>query len=169
MSPVVVPDDPVAGEFASLNDVAILLGLESADDLTAIQSAQATLLLTLASGLIIEAMGRDAAWALSLDPVPAVLRAVTLSAVIRVMNNPTGSRSESEQLGQYQHSVSYTDGAHGLVLTDAEIRLCRRQLVGMTSGSACLESIADTLAVNNPVQGLIEAGPNDPPVYDWTD
>lgn len=158
-----------AGDFASLTDLATVLGRTSSTELTAAESLRGTLLLTLASGLITDAVGRDSAWAIALNPVPIMLRAVCLEVAARVMRNPSGARSESEQIGQYQHSVSWTDGAHGLTLTDAEEMLCRRTILGLSSGSSVVESIADKLAVNTPsLDALLEAGHDDPPIYDWT-
>lgn len=158
--------------FATLDDLAIRLPgtAATAADLTAKEQAQGEMLLEIASGLVTDAVNHDTAWAASLTPVPAMLRAVTLEIVARVMQNPSGARSESEQLGQYQHSTSFTDSAHGLVITDAEALSCRRSVFGQTSGSATVESLADTFAVNTPLRldALLEEGPDDPPVYDWT-
>lgn len=122
--------------FASLNDLAILLGNESEDDLTAARTAQGTLLLELATGIVVGALGKDDEWAAALDPVPDALRTVTLALVLPVMQNPTGARSESETLGQYSHTTSYTDGAHGLGTLTAEwLTMCKRALGIRTSGT----------------------------------
>lgn len=132
----VAAEDVPEVEFASLDDLAVMLGVGTAASLTTVQVTQAEMLLPLVADLVIDAVGRDTAWALALDPVPALLRAVTLTVVKRFMDNPSGVRSESETLGQYQHSASYTDGAHGLMLTDAEVMLCRRAVYGKLSGSS---------------------------------
>jgi hypothetical protein len=122
--------------FATLDELAVRLGKESAEDFTAAEAAQGTLLIALATGIITDEVGKDAEWAAALDPVPATLRGVCLEMVARVMTNPTGARSESETLGQYQHSASYTDGAHGLAFDDAWSMMCRRVVYGRLSGSS---------------------------------
>lgn len=122
--------------FATLDQLALRLGKSSSADLTAAQQAQGDSLLELVTALITAAVDQSMEWAAALTPVPAVLRGVCLEAVARVMQNPSGARSESEQLGAYQHSQSFTDNAHGLVLTDAEVMLCRRAVHGRLSGSS---------------------------------
>lgn len=117
--------------FATVDEVAIRLGY----DLTEKQVAQAELLLTIATGIIAGALGKDDAWAAALDPVPAILLGVTLDMVAGVMENPGGARSESETLGAYSHTTSYTDGAHGMLLTDDWLRLCRLAVFGRRSGT----------------------------------
>lgn len=155
--------------FATITELAVRLGRVNESELTAAQQAQADLLLVLATGLITEAVDRDTAWQNALTPVPVMLRAVCLEMCARVMTNPSGVRSEGETVGSYQHNVSYTDGSHLLMLTPAEVRLCRRTIVGASSGSATLESLADVVAPNTPVGVLAEAGTDDPLIYEWTD
>ncbi len=129
--------------FATLNDLALRLPgtATSSAGLTAKQSAQGTMLLQSATDVITDAVDRDATWANALSPVPAVLRAVCLEVVARVMQNPDGARSQSETLGQWSYATSYTDAAHGFGLTDREVALCRRAVLGQTCGSAHLESV----------------------------
>lgn len=127
--------------FATRNELAVRLGRNNDTELTTAQQAQADLLLTLATGLVTDAVGKTTTWADALAPVPVVLRAVTLEMVARVMHNPTGARSEMQQLGSAQHSVSFADGAHGLFLTDVEARLCRVAVWGRDSGSVQLGSL----------------------------
>lgn len=149
--------------FATTDEVQIRLG---GTTLTAGQIAQAELLIELATSILADNIGRDDEWAAALDPVPGIVRAVVLEAVARVMQNPAGARSESETLGAYSHSTSYTDGAHGLSLFDAEMRLCRTALLGGSSASAQVPSLITELAT----------GTRDPPasdtaddLYDWID
>jgi hypothetical protein len=137
--------------FATLDQLAMRLGQIDATGLTAAQQAQGNMLLGIVTGLVIGAVGRDDDWAASLTTVPAVLTGVCLEACARVMQNPSSARSESETLGQYSHSASFTDGAHGLMLTDAEEMLCRRAVLGALSGSARLDSLATELARCLPV------------------
>jgi hypothetical protein len=153
-------------DFATLADLAVRLGRASSSELTAAQQAQGTLLLTLATGLITQAVDRDSTWADALSPVPTLLRAITLEVAARVMQNPVGARSESETLGQYQHSTSFTDRSHGLMLTDAEVVLCRRVIVGVSSGSAALDSMVTVLANN---ETLFDGWSGEEvELYDWT-
>lgn len=155
MTPVVVPTTDPPGEFATLDQLATLLGKAGAADLTTEEAALGALLLTLASGLIIDAVGKDEAWAIALGPIPSVLRAVCLAAAKRVMDNPTGVRSQSETLGQHSYSSSYTDGAHGLMLTDYETTLVRRAVIGRLSGSATVCSLATEMADRYEIDGWI--------------
>lgn len=125
----------VDATFATIDDLAHRLGLTSAADFTAAQSAQGLMFLVLASGLIIQAADKDAAWANALTTIPVLLRAVCLEVCARVMSNPTGARSESETLGAYQHASSYADGSHGMWLTDREVLLVRRVVFGTLSAT----------------------------------
>lgn len=144
----VSPAPTAAVTFATLDELALRLpgAAVSAAELTDKQAAQGQMLLESVTDLIIDEVDRDAEWAATLDPIPRALRAVCLEAVARVMQNPGGARSESETLGVHQHSVSYTDGAHGLELSDRESRLCRLAVIGQLSGSAAVDSIATTVA-----------------------
>lgn len=145
-SPLDVPaEDLPEVEFASLDDLAVILGVGTASALTEMQLTQAEMLLPMVAGLIIDAVDRDTAWALALDSVPPIIRAVCLTVVKRFMDNPSGARSQSETLGQYSYAASFTDGAHGLMLTDAEVALCRRAVYGRGSGSSRPLTILDDL------------------------
>lgn len=146
--------------FATLDELALRLGKASTADLTAAQAAQGRMLLELVTGLIVDACDRDDTWAATYTPIRREVRAVCLEATARILQNPSGARSESETIGQYQHSSSYTDSAHGLSLTDNEILMCRRAIIGTTSGSAALESVLNT--------GYVPIDP-DVDIYDWLD
>lgn len=139
----VSPAPTAAITFATLDELALRLpgATTTATDLTPKQAAQGQMLLETVTDLIITAVDRDADWAATLNPIARELRAVCLEAVARVMQNPGGARSESETLGAHSYATSYTDGAHGLDLTDREIALCRRAVLGQTSGSARVDSI----------------------------
>jgi hypothetical protein len=134
------PTDGVT--FATIDELAIRMGLT----FTTAQAAQGAMLLGMVTGLIIECVNRDDTWAATFTPIPRLVRAICLEVVARVMQNPAGARSESETIGQYQHSTSYTDGSSGLYLTAAEEVLCRRAILGATSGSAQLDSIVTQFA-----------------------
>lgn len=139
----VSPAPTAAITFATLDELALRLpgAATTAADLTPKQAAQGQMLLETVTDLIITAVDRDVEWAATLNPIARELRAVCLEAVARVMQNPGGARSESETLGAHSYATSYTDGAHGLDLTDREIALCRRAVLGQTSGSAHIDSI----------------------------
>lgn len=119
--------------FATTDDIAARLGRDS---LTAAELSQATSLIEGATAVIAEAVDKDDAWVAALDPVPNVLRVVTVEAVVRAMANPSGLRSESEQLGSYQHSQSFRDDGGGFWLTTTERMLVRRAVWGALSGSS---------------------------------
>lgn len=140
--------------FASTDDMAARLGRQ----LTSAERDSAELLLELATGAVAEAAGKSDEWAEALDPVPAVLRGVTLEAVARVLLNPDGLASVSEQLGEYQHSKSFQRSgsavAGGLALTEREDRLVCRAVNG-SRATTRVGSLADDLAcARGPVRWL---------------
>lgn len=129
--------------FAETTDVQARLGR----DLTTAETALATALLEGATALVVDAVGQTSTWADALDPVPTLLKIVTVEAVHRVMVNPTGATSFSQQLGTSQFGASYRGdtGGLGLLLTDAEARLARSAVYGRNSGSARIGStLSDT-------------------------
>lgn len=140
----VSPEPTATITLATLDELALRLGYTP-------NAAEATMLLEMATGLIVDAVGRDEEWLSTLAPIPTVLRAICLEMVARVLANRTSARSESETLGQYQHSVSFTDGAHGLALTDSEILLARRTVLTYTSGSSRVDSLITELACILPI------------------
>lgn len=117
--------------FASLNDLAILLGY----DLTAAEKAKGQLALELVTADLVSRLGQTDEWAAALDPIPGIVPLMVLDRVAAYMRNPAGARSESETLGAYSHSTSFTDGAHGLLLTDDDVRACRWAIFGRRSGT----------------------------------
>lgn len=131
--------------FATTTDLAALLGRTFTDD----EETQAALLLDLSTGAIAAGVDKDDDWAGALDPVPSVLRALCLAVARRVMVNPAGARSQSEQLGAFQHSESFTDGSAELMLTDIETLAARRAVYGTNSGSSRVSTLADHLCRDN--------------------
>ncbi len=135
--------------FASLADLAARIGALTDEHVT-----RGTLLLDLATGIIADAVNRAAQ---DITPVPIVLRAVCLEMVARVTNNPTGARSESERLGEYQHTTAFADDAQLLTLTDHEARMCRRAVHGRLSGTSMPATTLDhviELADTGEIAGL---------------
>ncbi len=168
---------PTAGiTFATLAELALRLGSLTTDDLTAAQRAQGQMLLELVTGTIVDNIGRDDVWASTLHPIPRVVRSVTLEAVARVMqpgmNNPSGVSSESETLGAYSHTVRYGENSGGstaaavaLGITAAEMALCRKALLGVSSGSAYVSSLATELATGTRELPASESADD---LYHWT-
>lgn len=131
--------------FATIDELARRLGMVDAGELSAGQVAQGTMLLRLMTSVIAQEVGRTEAWVATVNPIPAILRAVCLEAVARVMQNPSGARSESETLGQWSHSTNYTDKAHGLLLTAAESRLVCQEVWGTASATTHPATTLDEL------------------------
>ena len=115
-----------------------------------IRNGQAELLLELATLAIAGACDKDDAWASALTPVPAIVRVTCIEAAVRVLVNPTGARSVSQQLGSYQRSESFhanfDPAAAGIQLTDAEELRVRRAVFGTSSGSSQARSVASDIA-----------------------
>jgi hypothetical protein len=142
--------------FATAADVAIRLGRA----LTTAEEAMVDQVIEEVTGLIVEAVGRDAAWAEDLDPVPATLRSLCIEKAIAVGSNPNQAASTSEQLGAYQHSKTFRkiDASSDLFLTAGEERRVRRAVYGETTSSPRTPSIADDIfpPLIDPVTGWIE-------------
>lgn len=119
--------------FCTPGDIAGRLGR----DLTAVEAVQVPVLITSVTGLVAAACDKTDAWATALTPVPPGVRVVSIEAVIRVLLNPAGVRSETEQLGQHQHSVSFADGTGGagIYLTPPEEIRVRRAVFGASSAT----------------------------------
>jgi hypothetical protein len=134
--------------FASKEEVAKRL----ARSLSAAEEEAAELLLELATSMVAEAVGKDDAWAEQLDPVPKVLRLVTLEATARAMANPEGLSSFEERLGAHSYSKSFRAQAEGagLMLTKQERLMVRRVVRGSNSASPRVDSLASDL---DPVVG----------------
>lgn len=120
--------------FATVEDVQTRL----ARTLSAAEQDAVELLLDGVAAEIALAVGRD------LDDItdPGILRFISIEAVCRVMANPQGARSTSEEVGSYNYSISFPDPDPGL-LTTAEERQAREAVFGVVSASARVESIAD--------------------------
>lgn len=111
--------------FAETSDVAARLGR----DLTDAETTMVAPLIASVTALIGDAGGLTTAELAALDDDQPVLKAVTVEAVVRVLQNPAGVESVSEQLGSYQHQQRWANpAATGLHLTTVERRLVRRAL-----------------------------------------
>lgn len=121
--------------FATTADVATRLGRA----LTADETAKVTALIASATALIATTARQSDEWASTLSPVPEILKSVTVEVVHRVLTNPTGASSLTEQLGSYQHGENYRSDMTGLSLTRDERRLVRRA-AGWSARTVTLES-----------------------------
>ncbi len=143
---IAVSPAPTAGiTFATLDQLALVLGKTDATDFTAAQAAQGAMLLELVTDNITEGVGKTAAWAQTLSPIPAIVRSVCLAVVARVMrptlNNPDGVSSQSETIGAYSHTTRFGENGavavapDGLDPTEDELRKCRRAVWGTLSAT----------------------------------
>lgn len=125
--------------FATAANVAARQGVA---EYTGTDLAQVNALLDAAYDLILDSVGKTAAWAEDEDTtVPDAFQHVSVEVVSRALANPNGARSTSESLGTYSYSQSFQDGVAGFVLTAAEERRLRLALYGRLTASATLGSI----------------------------
>jgi hypothetical protein len=113
--------------FATVGDMAVRQGRTFTDS----EVDTVDLLIQLATSTIAAVADKDDEWALNLDPIPTVLRGLTVELVSRAFANPTGLNSIMEQLGSYQYQQSFNREAAGMTLTDVERRLVRRVVNGL--------------------------------------
>jgi predicted pyridoxine 5'-phosphate oxidase superfamily flavin-nucleotide-binding protein len=134
--------------FATVEQLAQRLGRT----FTEAETTQATALLGLAQLAIAAACDKDDTWADELDPVPAALQITCIEIAVRIMSNPSGARSRSERLGQYEVSESFhanfDPAAAGITLTDREELRCRRAVYGSASGSVRVKSVTQDLLLD---------------------
>lgn len=134
--------DPGDVLFATALEVAARMGRT----FTEAETDQANMLLAMVSQMVAAELGKDATWPSTLTVVPPILRLVAIESVTRVLTNPSGARSESEQLGAYSHTTSYaSDGPPAFSLTAWEISLINQAVFGTGNGSAIVPSIMDRL------------------------
>jgi len=112
------------------------------------EEEQATLLLLdMATAYIAQAADKDEDWVEDLDDVPPIIRAMTVELVSRALANPSGLFSIQEQIGSYQYTKSFNrDVPSGMGLTETEVLMVRRVILGTNSGSGKAASVADELA-----------------------
>lgn len=129
--------------FATADDIATRLGEES---LSPADKASVELLIELAASVIAEAVDQGDEWTEELDPVPTIVKALTIELVCRAMASPQGLASATETLGAYSRSETYRkDLSTALLLTDMEERMLRRAVIGQLSGSVRIESHVDDI------------------------
>lgn len=120
--------------FASVEDIAARM----ARALTADETSAATLLVQIATAVIADAAGYDDGWAIMLDPVPQLLRGLTIELVCRALQNPGQYAQVTQTVGAY--SFSGRQNTVGMNLSDAEVLMVRRAIHGRTSDSAHVAS-----------------------------
>jgi hypothetical protein len=128
---VVVATESTAA-FATTDDVAARLGRE----LTTGEQASVEFLLAIASSVIADTAGRDDGWVVTLDPVPTILRGLSVELVVRALANPNQLASLREQLGNYSMAATFASERTGMTLTPTEVLIVRRAVYGRTTGSA---------------------------------
>jgi hypothetical protein len=132
--------------FASVADVEVRAGR----DLTDGEQAMAEQVLLMVSGLIATTVGKDLEWVVDLDPVPAVLKQLTIEKAMAAILNPTGAAVTSETLGKHTYSQTFPRQADaGVFLTAAEERAARIAVYGgKAAGSVAVESMIDDLPLD---------------------
>ncbi len=100
---VVSTTAPLPTAFAGVSDVAARLGRTFTSD----ETAQASALLDLVALEIEDAVGQDDAWAAALDPIPPLLKLVSIQATVRAMANPAGAMVTSETLGSHSYTETF--------------------------------------------------------------
>lgn len=130
---VVVEPSPSTA-FATPEDVSTRLG-------RALSSAEAEtvpFLLNMAAVVISDAVGKDDGWAVSLSPVPQMLRLMSVELVCRALPNPSQYSQIRQQVGSY--SIAVSQASSGMTLSDAESLMLRRAVFGRTTDSVHVES-----------------------------
>jgi hypothetical protein len=91
------------------------------------ETTQATAIIATVTGLIADTLGTTTDAVEALDPVPTTFITICVEKAALIITNPTGLASESEQLGSYQHSMTYQRANDiGIYLSDDEQRRVRR-------------------------------------------
>lgn len=128
--------------FATSTDVETRLGRE----LTSIEEDQVELLLDLATAAIGNAADLSDAEASALSPVPTVIRGFCIELTCRALANPNGLFSRSETIGSYSYSENFNrDVSSAMSLSDVEVLVIRRTLLGSNAGSARASNVLDEL------------------------
>lgn len=150
------PAAPDGDELATPADFEARLGRP----LTAAETSQVPALVQGATELVAEAAGTTGEAVEAMDPRPAGLKVIVVEVVVRILLNPEGLSSRSEQLGQHQVTKGYRNpnaaiGAAGsgvLALSESERLRARRIVLGRLTGGGRAETIADELAPT-PLEG----------------
>ena len=124
--------------FATAADVAGRLGR----NLTIAEATAANAICAAVTGLIADTVGRSAAWAAALNPVPITLSQMCVEKALQTVVNPHNVASVTEQIGSYQYAETYPRASDiGVFLSEAEERRVRRIVHGSNIASVSLGSI----------------------------
>ena len=124
--------------YADASDIQTRLRPRLGRDLTADETAAAELLLEAAAAVIDAATEKP-----DPEPLPAILRFVSIEVVLRTMANPNGLVSEQEGLGAYSYAQRFAAGeGGGLQLTQVETLQVRKAVHGSISGTGRQQSLA---------------------------
>ena len=119
--------------FATVDDVAARLGRA----LLPTEALEAPWLLNMSCAVIADAAGYDDGWASRLNPVPQLLRMLSVILVCRALANPSEYTSTTEKIGAYNFQAAR---AMNFELSDAEVLMVRRAVHGRTTVSVDIES-----------------------------
>jgi hypothetical protein len=112
--------------------------------LTVAEKATAESVISTVTGLIIDCVGRDQAWADDLDPVPVALTGLCVEKAIGAVSNPLNLAAQSEALGAYSNSQTFPrSGDVGVFLSPFEERIVSRAVYGTTTGSSVPKGMFD--------------------------
>jgi hypothetical protein len=126
--------------FAKASDVEKRIGRA----LTDLEKGVAESAISTVTGLIIDCVDRDQAWADALDSVPAALTGLCVEKALGAVSNPLNLASESETLGAYSNSQTFPRSADvGVFLTPFEERIVSRAIYGTTTGSSVPKGMFD--------------------------
>lgn len=131
---VVVSASGADTAFATVAEVTKRLGRP----LDSEETASIPFLLNMAAVVIADAAGYDDGWAVSLDPVPRMLRNMSVELVCRALPNPSQYSTWSQQVGSYNFQADASSA--GMVLSPLETMMVRRAVHGRTTASARVDS-----------------------------
>jgi hypothetical protein len=67
----------------------------------------------MAAAIIADAAGKDDGWVVTLDPVPQVLRGLSVELTVRALANPNQLSQLREQLGSYSYAATFASDPRG--------------------------------------------------------
>ena len=130
---IVVASSPSVA-FATASDVSSRLGRS----LSTRETSDVPFLLNMAAVTIADAAGYDDGWAVTLGPVPQMLRKLSVELVCRALKNPGQYSQVRQQVGSYSFQASWDNP--GMNLSPAEELMVRRAVHGRTTDSMPVDS-----------------------------
>jgi hypothetical protein len=126
--------------FATADDVGTRLGR----GLTSAEKSTAESVIATVTGLIVDEVDRDSAWAAGLTSVPAALKELCVGKAVAVLTNPASGTIAAESLGA--RSITYArNGDTAPLLTPQEGRLVRLAVYGTLTGSSTPRALYDRI------------------------